>query len=325
MKKKFFILIVLLSLLMVSFAASNQTQSSKRAAQREVVITFDDLPVVSTRRDIDSWRDVTAKLIHTITANNIPAVGFVNENKLISDGKRDDARVELLRRWVASGLELGNHTFSHPDLHSTPIDEFEENVIRGEEVTRALLAEKYKRLRFFRHPFLHTGRSLETRQRFEAFLRERGYTIAPVTIDNSEWIFARAYDNAIDKKDRAAASRVAEAYIPYMERKFEYFERQSIALLGYEMKHVLLLHANAINADHFDDLVRMMKKRGYKFITLEEALKDKAYALPDTFTGAAGITWLHRWALTRGVAKDFFRGEPTTPDFVLKLAGVASE
>ena len=318
-------IVAILGLLTASFAAGNQTQPSKRATQREVVITFDDLPVVSTRRDIDSWRDVTAKLITTITANKIPAIGFVNENKLISNGKRDDARVELLRRWVASGLELGNHTFSHPDLHSTPVDEFEENVIRGEEVTRALLAEKNKKLRFFRHPFLHTGRSLEIKQRFESFLKERGYTIAPVTIDNSEWIFARAYDNAIDKRDRAAARRVAEAYIPYMERKFEYFERQSLALLGYEMKHVLLLHANPLNADHFDDLVRMMKRRGYRFITLEEALKDKAYALPDTFTGAAGLTWLHRWAITRGVSKNFFQGEPRTPDFVLKLAGVASE
>ncbi len=325
MKKNFFIVVALLGLLTASFAASYQTRSSKQAAQREVVITFDDLPVVSTRRDIDSWRDVTTKLIRTITTNKIPAIGFVNENKLITDGKRDDARVELLRRWVDAGLELGNHTFSHPDLHSTPVDEFEENVIRGEEVTRALLAEKNKKLRFFRHPFLHTGRTLEIKQRFEAFLRERGYRVAPVTIDNSEWIFARAYDNASDKRDRAAARRVAEAYILYMERKFEYFEQQSLALVGYEMKQVLLVHANTINADYFDDLVQMMKRRGYKFITLEEALKDKAYALPDTFTGAAGITWLHRWAITRGVANDFFRGEPTTPDFVLKLAGVASE
>jgi hypothetical protein len=110
-----------------------------------------------------------------------------------------------------------------------------------------------------------------------------------------------------------------------MERKFEYFERQSIDLLGYEMKQVLLLHANTLNADYFDELVRMMKGRGYKFITLEESLKDKAYTLPDTFIGAAGITWLHRWAITRGVANDFFRGEPKTPDWVLKLAGVASE
>jgi peptidoglycan/xylan/chitin deacetylase (PgdA/CDA1 family) len=321
----FGLIVAFLVLLMISFAASDQSQASTQSPRREVAVTFDDLPVVSTRRDIASWRDVTAKLIRTITANKIPAIGFVNENKLITDGKRDEARVELLRRWIEAGLELGNHTFSHPDLHSTPLEDFQENVIGGEEVTRALLAEKNKKLRFFRHPFLHTGRSLEVKQRFESFLKERGYRVAPVTIDNSEWIFARAYDNAIDRGDRASARRVGEAYIPYMEKKFEHFERQSLALLGREIKHVLLVHANPLNADYFDELVVMMKKRGYKFIALEDALRDEAYALPDTYTGAAGLTWLHRWALTRGVAKSFFQGEPKTPDWVLKLAGIDSE
>jgi len=60
-----------------------------------------------------------------------------------------------------------------------------------------------------------------------------------------------------------------------------------------------------------------------KFI--DEALKDNAFTSADTFTGAAGISWIHRWAITRGVAKDFFKGEPATPEFVMKLAGVTSE
>jgi hypothetical protein len=68
-----------------------------------------------------------------------------------------------------------------------------------------------------------------------------------------------------------------------------------------------------------------LQKRGYRFISLQDALTDKAYASPDTFTGPAGISWLDRWALTRGVPKDFFRGEPRTPAFIMKLAEVQSE
>ena len=202
---------------------------------------------------------------------------------------------------------------------------FKEDVIRGEEVSSRLLTAKGWRLRYFRHPFLHAGSNIETKRKFEEFLAERGYRIAPVTIDNSEWIFARAYEKALVRGDKQMAERVAEAYIPYMEKKFAYFEQQSMALFGYEMKQVLLLHANALNADYFDKLARMIKKRGYEFISLDEALTDKAYTSPDAYAGPGGITWIHRWAITAGKDDDFFRGEPRTPAFVMKEAGITAE
>ena len=313
----------LLALVTVSFSANQGT--SKRSLDREIAVTFDDLPAVSTKRDIGTWKEITTKLLKTISSNRIPAIGFVNENKLIPDGQHDEARVALLRMWIAAGLELGNHTYSHRSLNSTPLEEFESDTIRGEETVSRLLREKGKKLRYFRHPFLHTGRSLETKKAFESFLAGRGYTIAPVTIDNSDWVFARAYDNARDANDNRAMKQVADAYVPYMERKIDYWERQSVALFGREVKQILLVHANSINADHFDDMIRMLRKRGYRFITLDEALKDTAFTSPDIFTGAAGISWIHRWAITRGVSKDFFKGEPVTPEFVMKLAGVTSE
>jgi len=316
---------LLLVLSTTLFVSGRQTRTSNNTTQREIAVTFDDLPAVSTRRDIGTWKEITTKLLKTISSNRIPAIGFVNENKLISDDGRDEARVALLRMWIAAGLELGNHTYSHRSLNSTQLEEFESDTIRGEETVSRLLTEKGKKLRYFRHPFLHTGRSLETKKAFESFLAVRGYTVAPVTIDNSDWVFARAYDNAPDANDDRAMKQVADAYVPYMERKIEYWERQSVALFGREVKQILLVHANSINADHFDDMVRMLRKRGYRFITLDEALKDNAYTSADTFTGAAGISWIHRWAITRGVAKDFFKSEPTTPEFVMKLAGVTSE
>lgn len=88
---------------------------------------------------------------------------------------------------------------------------------------------------------------------------------------------------------------------------------------------MLLLHANALNADHFDGLASMMRRRGYRFVSLERALEDPAYGSEDRYAGKGGITWLHRWALTRGVEPEFFDGEPRTPPFVLDEAGVESE
>lgn len=331
MKIKLLIIPTLMCLLMTSAGIDARAQGEARPVQplkgaREVAVTFDDLPFVSVPRpDIAAYQEVTRKLLATITANRIPVIGFVNENKLYADGKLSDARVALLRRWLDSGLELGNHTFSHPDLHTTALDVFQANVIRGEEVTANLLRQKGMRLRYFRHPFLHTGTDLKTKRSFEEFLRGRGYRVAPVTIDNSEWIFAAAYARAGERGDEELMRRIAAAYVPYMESVLDYYEKQSVALFGREIRQVLLLHANALNADYFDELVEVMKRRGYKFITLDRALTDKAYTSPDTFTGPSGITWLHRWALTGGKRGAFFAGEPQTPAFVMKESGVAVE
>lgn len=317
-------LVLTLSFL-ITFSPATVDAQKLLSGQKTVAITIDDLPVNSSRNDVATQTTITRKLLRAIKSNRVPAIGFVNESKLLTDGKLDEKRVALLRMWLDAGLELGNHTFSHPDLHRISLETFKADVIRGEEVTTKLLKTNGRALRYFRHPFLHSGNNLETKREFEKFLAERGYTIAPVTIDNSEWIFARAYDNALMRGDKQIAKRIAEAYIPYMEEKFAYFEQQSKALFGYQMKQTLLIHANALNADYFDRLARMIKKRGYEFISLEDALTDKAYTSPDTYAGPAGITWIHRWAITAGKSDDFFRGEPRTPAFVLKEAGIAAE
>jgi hypothetical protein len=148
--------------------------------------------------------------------------------------------------------------------------------------------------------FLHTGRDLATKTGLETFLADRGYAVAPVTHDNSDWIFARAYANAAGRGDPAAAARIAAAYVPYMDAKFDYFERQSKALFSREIPQVLLLHANSLNADTFPELAKMMKRRGYVFVPLAQALRDEAYGSPDTYVWPTAITCLHSWALTRG-------------------------
>ena len=88
------------------------------------------------------------------------------------------------------------------------------------------------KLRYFRHPFLNTGPDLATKKAFEAFLAERGYTVAPVTIDNMEWLFADAYASAAKRGELDVMRRVADAYVPYMEEMFGFYERLSTDLFG---------------------------------------------------------------------------------------------
>ena len=308
-----------LGLIMTAAFASANAQN-----KRQIAITIDDLPVVSTRTDLRDRQLITRKLLAQIKRQRVPAIGFVNENKLYSGEKVDEQQVDLLRSWLDAGLDLGNHTYSHRSLNTISIEEYKADFLHGETITKQLLAERGRKIRYFRHPYLQTGRTLEVKTAFNDFLKSHGYTIAPVSIDNGDYIFSRAYDNAFDKHDKALMRRVGDAYVPYMESKLEYWERQSTKLFGREINQVLLIHANFINSDYLADLIKMFRRRGYKIVDLDSALKDEAYSLPDEYIGPAGISWLHRWALKRG--REYLEpNEPKVPDFVLKLSGFESE
>ncbi|MEQ1763258.1 MAG: polysaccharide deacetylase family protein [Pyrinomonadaceae bacterium] len=298
--------------------------ASGQKVERTISVTIDDLPVVVTQSDVAKRRDITRKLLAHVKKAKVPAIGFVNENKLYGDGKRNKEQIALLKMWLDAGLELGNHTFSHRSADAISVDEYTKDIIRGEEITKELLKAKGMKMRYFRHPFLQTGSDMAVKTAIYKFLGEHDYTVAPITFDNADYIFARAYDNARDKEDAGLMKRVGVAYVPYMEAKLDYWERQSMKTLGRPMSHTLLIHANSINAEFFGDLAAMMKRRGYKFVTLEESLKDEAYRLPDNFTRRAGISWLHRWTLDKGW--DFVvPNEPMVPEFVLKASGFTSE
>jgi len=306
----------------IALVSANGARPQPAVGGRTVAITFDDLPTAGVLpRDIASSGELTRKLLAGIAAHHVTTIGFVNEDKLnAADGTVDPERVELLRRWLDAGLELGNHSYSHADLHTTPLDVFEADVLKGERVTRPLMEKRGLTLRFFRHPFLHTGRDLEKRAQFESFLAAHGYRVAPVTIDNDEYIFAGSYDRSLAHGDAAAAREIADAYVPYMKRKVEFFERNSQELFGRHIAQVLLVHANMLNADRFGELAAMFEHSGYRFITLERALEDEAYRSPDTFVGTGGITWIHRWALTKGMPRTFYAEEPEVPPFVAARA-----
>ncbi|NJD22768.1 MAG: polysaccharide deacetylase [Melioribacter sp.] len=297
-----------------------QDQKSK------IAVTIDDLPLQRIDHfENNKLRKIFDKLVKNIKSQRIPIIGFVNEMKLQVKGEYDIRRIVLLKKWINAGLDLGNHTFSHPSLHDLSIEKFEEEILKGEKITRELLNQNKKELKYFRHPYLQTGRSLEAKNTIEQFLSDHKYTVAPVTIDNADWIFASAYDKAIDSNKTEVMKQIGTEYINYMKSKIEYWQGQSIALFGRNINHVLLIHANTLNAEYFPELCKMIRSMNYKFVSLDEALHDEAYKSNDTFIGNGGISWIHRWAITQGKKKDFFGEEPQVPKFIMRYSGINSE
>ena len=296
-------------LLLFSYMSFGQT--------KEICITLDDLPVVSYDfKDIEFQRDLVDKLIKTFDEYKIPAIGFVNERKLYVNGELNHEKVGLLRSWLAAGYELGNHTFAHKDYHKVSQGVFFEDVLKGEEVCKELVKEYDKDYIYFRHPFLHVGRDKNKHDELTAFLNDHNYIEAPVSIDNDDYIFAYAYSKAMRKKDHDLMQQIGKDYVDYMEEKLLYFESQADKLLGRNVKHILLLHANAINADYLDELAERYESHGYSFISMARALEDPAYQREITKYNDWGISWIDRWALSQGKKGDFFQGDPATPDYV---------
>jgi peptidoglycan/xylan/chitin deacetylase (PgdA/CDA1 family) len=279
-----------------------------------VAITIDDLPAGdASHMTAATITDLTQKLLGTLRDQKIPIVGFVNEKKLYKFGEVDQ-RIAALKMWLDYGFELGNHTYSHSSLNQVGLKAWEDDIVQGESVTRLLLSERNMKLRYFRHPFLDTGRDLQTRREAEAFLVGRGYRIAPITLDAWDWMYAGVYEDAKKRSDTALQQQLADSYLSYSDSVFAYSEQLSKQIMGYEPRQILLLHANQLEADHIGDLLEVMRKRGYRFITLEEALNDSAYALPDTYVGEEGTGWLDHWAIAQGKPP---RGAPVFPQWVI--------
>lgn len=99
---------------------------------RCVALTFDDGP----------WRH-TGRLLDELAAADAPATFFLF-------GAKVSARRSLVRRMIADGHEVGNHTWSHPELTRLTLAQQRREVVRG---ANAIKAAGVPRPRLVRPPF----------------------------------------------------------------------------------------------------------------------------------------------------------------------------
>lgn len=283
------------------------------AETRTVALTFDDLPLARFN-DGPIAEQVNANILAALKQHHAPAIGFVNETHVRGIGAgRGKA---ILQRWLDQGEDLGNHTFSHADLDNISVDQFREEVIQGEATIGPLLRAQGRRIRYLRFPFNHTGDTKEKHEAATAFLANRGYEVATCTIDNMDYEFARAYDFALDHKDGPASEKIRKEYLAYTGAEIDYYANLHRTVLGHEIPQVMLLHANRLNADVMNAILKLFEDRQYRFVTLQQAQSDAAYRTPDTFVTKYGPMWGYRWARELGIKVDGSL-EPEPPKWVL--------
>jgi len=245
--------------------------------------------------DADRVRSTTSRITGVLERRAAPAAALVTPGRACIGPALLRATLE---RWREIGATLGNHTATHPDLNDTPIDDYLANLDRGQRLIEEAAGAGS---RWFRPPYLHSGADTAKRRALAEHLASRGYRVAPVTVDNQEWVYAAVYEVALERGDELLADRVVAGYLEHLESSMEFYEAVSRSVFDREIPQVLLLHANALNADHLDAVLTMLEERGYRFVGLAEAVSDPAYDRPDTYVGPRGLSWLQRWALASGV------------------------
>lgn len=292
--------------ILVGFALFSQCgpgglQAAESAADRTVAITFDDLPHVNAADpeaprppSFDSVRQVNRDILGTLKSHAAPATGFVVEKRVEQLGAIGK---EVLADWIAAGLELGNHTYSHADSNGLDIDAIEKEIVDGERSIGPLLVRSaVSKPRFLRFPYNHVGNTPEKQQAIAALAAKHGYTLAASTIDTSDYLFDRAYEKALAAKDPAKAERIVAAYLEHSREQIAYYADLNRQVLGYEPPAIMLLHVNSLNAATLDRILILFEEAGYRFVTLETAQADPIYRKPLTAATKFGPMWGYRWA-----------------------------
>jgi peptidoglycan/xylan/chitin deacetylase (PgdA/CDA1 family) len=289
-----------LTCLAVSLAAICTTpgrSAQEPARSRKIAITIDDGPAIGPGQDLAAYVKISDALRETFVAEKVPAIMFVNERQLNLDGQRD-ARVALLHRWVEAGLELGNHTYSHPQIATVGLTAFLDDIVKGEVITRPLLEARGLKLTWFRYPFLATGAG-EQAKAIEDFLAQRAYRIAPVTVDYADYNHSGIYVRHLRAGDQAKADAQYATMLQALDVSFARVEARSQELLGYELPEVLLIHCNELNALTLRRTLQHLRARGYQFVSIAEAMADPAYQVPLRPGGMGGGGWFNALAAAR--------------------------
>lgn len=286
----------LVVLLLAGASLPDRLPAQTATPDRRIVLTFDDVPLTGGDLcDGGEVRGVTDALTGFLAERGLPSAALVTPG-------RPCLTAALLREtlgdWRAAGAALGNHTATHPDLDAVPLPAYLEDLERGRRLLEEAAPDAGP---WFRPPLLHTGADPVRKEGLARHLAERGRRMAPVTVDNQEWVYAAVYVRALARGDDALARRVAEGYLAHVEESVVFYEALSRAVFDREIPQILLLHANRLNADHLPAVAALLEARGYRFVSLEEAMADPAYRRPDAYVGPRGLSWLQRWARADGV------------------------
>lgn len=257
---------------------------------QKVAITFDDLPLNGDLPPGVTRVDVTRNTLAVLQKRHMPAAyGFVNAKKL--EGNADAA--EALKLWAAAE-PVGNHTYSHMDLNENPPEAFEHEIEQNEPALE-LLAAKDGNWHWLRYPYLREGDTVEKRRAVRVYLLAHQYRVAQVTLDWEDYLWNSAYARCVAKNDATSIAWLRSSYLDIATQYLDLGREMAKLVYGHDINHVLLLHLGAFSSTILADVFDLMEKKGFRFVTLEQAESDPAYEGDPDAGSKYGGTLLEEW------------------------------
>lgn len=257
----------------------------------ELAITFDDLPAHGPLPPGVTRIEVAQKIVAALGRARIPPTyGFVNGSGV----ERQPADIAVLRLWRDAGNPLGNHTWSHMNLNQHTVDEFATEVERNEPILQQMMDSRD--WHWFRFPFLSEGETPQKHDAVRAFLVERGYKIAAVTMSFADYSWNEPYARCAAKKDNQAIGVLENSYLSAAEENITFYRTLSQSLFHRDIPYVLLMHIGAFDAEMLPRLLDLYRSQGFEFVRLARAESDDFYKVatdrhapssPDSLEGLA--------------------------------------
>ncbi|MCB1827456.1 MAG: polysaccharide deacetylase family protein [Coxiellaceae bacterium] len=243
---------------------------------KQVAITIDDLPYVGNagnnegklRREKQRFE----MILKTLEEEKVPATGFVVAGYIEKD------QWSLLEAFHQQGNIIGNHTYSHRGLGRSSAEQFIEDIDKADEIIAPLMSTP----KYFRYPFLSMGRQCKTKAAVRQHLYEKGYWVAPVTIDPKDYNMNQRWHNVPWRQRDSVTNSFRQRYLSALKYRIHQAENKAMQKMHRPIKHILLIHMNTLNAMFFKDVIQLFRDEGYEFITLPDALSDPYYEIYTT-------------------------------------------
>lgn len=276
-----------------------------------IAITIDDLPVHGPHPASMDANAANAAMIAALRSAGVPGVHvFINGASL----QKHPETMAALEAWDSAGIPIANHGWAHRNLNEMSVEEFDREVALNEPLlTRFGPPGEW---RWFRYPFLAEGNDPAKRLAARTALARRGYRIAGVSMDFSDWKWSAPYTRCADAADSAAIADLERTYLEAAEASLHAKRRLGRDLYGRDIPHVLLLHVSAFSARMMPRLIALYRKANVRFVTLAQAHSDPAYREDVDPTLAPRPQFIADRAAPLGIRV------PPEPDFTARLEAI---
>jgi peptidoglycan/xylan/chitin deacetylase (PgdA/CDA1 family) len=239
---------------------------------QQMAITFDDLPVHGALPPDVTRLEIAQSILETLRRQQLPPVyGFINGGR----GQEEPGSLSVLSAWRSAGQPLANHTWMHLDLNKESPEEFATQVLKNEPLLKSLMGKED--WHWLRYPYLHEGDTVEKRRAVRAWLFAHRYKIAEVSMDFEDYLWNEPYARCMAMRDEASIAKLHDSYLAVADQYYGVFRELSRLIYGRDVKYVLLMHVGAFDARMLPELLDLYRKKGVKFISLQEASSDPAY------------------------------------------------